>query len=355
MKYKKSLVLCPKRYSIASVFKNTLELISDEVHLLDVSETISSFSMRMQAQAFRFPYKIRSRYDNIFFKKINETIIETYNLNKPDLVFVYNSEYLLPETCELIKKGSKLMFFMGDSPFYTPLNNNYLRLLQYADLILAPDSFWLHQLNMLGISPTCFFIPSIDSGSYYSLEKDAIEKDIKETEVLYVGSSYVNSWGYKKALLMSQFTDLNFELYGTSTWRRWFEYFPALEKNFRQSNYIETKTLNKMFNKAKIIPVDGNPGLIYGSHIRLLEVLGSGALPLIEFKKDFEELIFKGFDSKLPILHNYTNAKEMVQYYLKNENERKDLASSMKAFINSKYSLPNNADLIISKLAEFKK
>jgi hypothetical protein len=355
MKYNRALIFCPKRYSIASVFKNTLGLISEEVDLLDVSEAISPFAIRMQAQTFRFPYKIRNRFDTNFFSKMNKIILEKYNATKPDLVFIYNSEYLLPETCEKLKKRSKLIFFMGDSPFYTPANNNYLSLLQYADLILAPDSFWLHQLNLMGISKTSFFVPSIDSGSYYFVDNDKIEKSIEETEVLYAGSSYVNSWGYKKAMLMDQFSDINFKLYGTSTWRRWFNYFPDLEKNFIQSNYIETQRLNKMFNKAKLIPVDGNPGLINGMHIRVLEVLGSGTLPLIEFKKDFQEIIFKDFGSEIPVFQNYKNAKDMAQYYLKNDKERKDLASKMKIFISDKYSLQNNAALIAGKLTEFQK
>lgn len=352
--YHKTLLLCPAKYSLFNSFAATLKNISDEVIGFDVRTKISSGQIKLNAQIFRFPNKIRTKFEIGFLKKINKLILDEYSRLKPDLVFIYNSEYLLPETCELIKKESKLVFFMGDSPFYTPANNHYLSLLKYADLVLSPDSFWIKQLNMLGIYKTCFFIPSIDSSSYFTIEKGDIENDIKETDVLYVGNSYVNSWGYKKAELMNQFADFNFELYGASTWKRWFKHFPALEKKFTQCDYIETKKLNKMFNKAKLIPVDGNPGIINGLHIRTLEALGSGSLPLIEYREDVDGIIFKEFGKDLPLIQNYAKVKEVVQYYLKNEAERKDLALKMKAFIGEKYSPKNNADLIVRQLNAFK-
>jgi hypothetical protein len=348
--FKKTLLLCPKKYSLFNSFTNTLELISDEVIGFDVRTEISSKQLRIDSQMFRFPNKIRAKWEYYFLNKINQLIIDEFRKVKPDLVFIYNSEYLLPETCEQIKKNAQLIFFMGDSPFYTPVNNYYLTLLQSADLVLAPDSFWIEQLNTLGISRTSFFISPIDSTSYFSIDKNEIEKDIPEKDILYIGMCYVNSWGYKKALLMNQFKEHDLKIFGNSAWKRWFNYFPGLESKFVLSNYIETSVLNKMMNKAKLIPVDGNPAIINGIHLRAFEALGAGALPLIEYRKDVAELIFKDFGKELPIIRDYSKASEVASYYLRNETERKDLAVKMKEFVNSKYNFQNNADLISQKL-----
>lgn len=353
--FKKSLLLCPERYSLNNSITKLLQNISEEVCGFDIRTKISNKQFRFNAQLFRFPNKIRSGFENSFFLKSNKLILEEYYRVKPDIVFIYNSEYIIPETCEIIKKNSKIVFFMGDSPFFTPANNHYLSLLQYADLVLSPDSFWIQQLNMIGISKTCFFIPEIASDQYYPLDKKAIDTDIHETDLLYVGNSYVNSWGYKKALLMSCFTDFNFELYGSSAWKKWFKDFPELKKKYTQSEYIKTEQLNKMFNMAKIIPVDGNPGIINGLHIRALEALGAGSLPLIEYRKDVDTLIFKDFGSELPIITEYSKAKDVASYYLRNEPERMDLAAKMKSFIEKKYNAVSNADLIVSQLNSFKK
>lgn len=348
--YSKSLLLCPKRYSLFNTFTETLKVISDEVVGLDVSARIAARDKKINTQIFRLPFKLRSKWESYFLNKVNKIILEDFEKHKPDLVFVYNSEFLLPETCEYIKKKAKLIFFLGDSPFYTPTNNYYLSLLQHADLILSPDSFWLEQLNMTGIMKTCFFLPSIDHSSYFQLKADSIGKEIHETDILYVGNSYLDSWGYKKALLMNHFVNYDFELYGNPAWKRWFKFFPELEKKYTGVDHILTEKLNKMFNKAKIIPVDGNPGIINGIHARALEALGSGALPLIEYRKDLDNIIFKGFGSELPFIQNYSKAKDIAQYYLSHDTERKDLTVKMKDFINAKYNPKDNAALILDNI-----
>ncbi len=347
--FNKTLLLCPEKYSLFRSFSDVLKVVSNEVVGFDVRKKIDKRSFRFDAQMFRFPNKIRTKWEDHFFGKINKLILEEFKRVKPDLVFIYNSEFLLPETCEMMKKDSKLIFFMGDSPFYTPANNYYLTVLSYADLVLAPDSFWLEQLNTLGITKTAFYLNAIESDSYFELEKSKIE-DIPETDVMYVGMCYVNSWGYKKALLMDQFTNFNFKLYGNTVWKRWFNYFPELENKFSLSGHIPTEKLNKMFNKTKLIPVDGNPAIINGVHVRALEALGSGALPLMEYRKDIDTLIFKEFGKDLPLIRNYSKASEVASYYLKNDTERKDLAAAMKDFISKKYSVQNNAAIITDLL-----
>lgn len=353
--YTKSLLLCPERYSLFNSFTEVLKDISGEVIGLDVRTKMTVRDLKINTQMFRLPFKLRAKWENYFLNKANKIIIENFEKHNPDFVFVYNSEFLLPETCELIRRKAKLIFFLGDSPFYTPTNNYYLSLLKHGDLILSPDSFWMEQLNMTGIMNTCFFVPSPDHGSYFKLDNSAIEKGIHETDILYVGNSYLDSWGYKKALLMNNFVNFNFELYGSSGWKRWFKYFPDLEKKYTLCDHIETGKLNKMFNKAKIIPVDGNPGIINGIHARVFEALSAGSLPLIEYRKDVDNIVFNGFGSELPFIHNYSKAKDVADYYLTNDSERTDLQRKMKDFICNKYSTKNNAGLILNRLNDLKK
>lgn len=336
-------------------FTEILQVFSKEVFPFDVRSKITSSQMRVESQMFRFPNKIRVKWEKHFLTKVNQSLLNEFNAVKPDAVFIYNSEYLLPETCEIMKKSAKLVFLMGDSPFYTPVNNYYLTLLKYADLILASDSFWLEQLNTLGIHKTCFFVPPIETRSYFKIDKRNIGPEISETEMLYVGMCYVNSWGYKKALLMNNLAKHDIKIYGGSAWIRWFKYFPELESKFTLSNYIETTKLNKMFNKTKVIPVDGNPAIINGMHVRAIEVMGSGALPLIEYRKDVEEIIFKGFGKELPLIRDYSKAADVAGYYLKNDSEREDLALKMKDFFNAKYTIKSCADLIVDQIKRFEK
>jgi len=346
-KFERALLLSPANYSLTNSLRETLSVIASEVKVEDVRSVIGSIESRFNSQVFRFPHRVRKSWEHHFQSKINTRILNLITGFSPDLVIVYNSQFLLPETCRIVSGRSKLVFFMGDSPFYTPQNNYYLSCLEHADLILSPDSCWAEQLNTMGLRKTLYFIPGADEESYYriSSEEAGIEE---ETEILYVGSCYLNSWGYKKALLMNAFSGFNFRLYGNSAWQRWFSFFPALKAVYTESNYIPQKKLNRMYNRTRIIPVDGNPGIICGIHLRMFEALAAGALPLIEYRKDVESRLFSGFKEELPLIRDYRNADFMASEYLKDDMARQQLVSAMNSFLRKEYSHELNA----SRLSE---
>lgn len=315
----------------------------------DVKLALGRKRILFNTQVRRLSYRLRSLWDRYFLRLANDLILEEVYRIKPDLVLVYNSEYLLPEVCSQIKKASRLIFFLGDSPFYTPLNDYYLACLKYADLILVPDTFWMSQLNAIGLEKTLYFVPGFDGKSYFRIDAGRFN-DEPETEVLYVGSSYKNSWGYKKAMLMSRFTHRNLRIYGNEAWERWFGFFPELQPAFSRSPFIPADRLNRMFNRAGIIPVDGNPSILNGTHLRLLEALAAGALPLIEYRKDVVDEIFAGAGLELPLIHNYNEAGRIADYWLADEAMRNQTVTAMSTHIAIKYSASVNAERIKEKL-----
>lgn len=342
-KFERALLLCPAHYSLSNSLKDILELISGEVKHSDIRSVISTTDLKLNSQMFRFPNAIRERWESHFLSKANRLVLDLIDNYSPDLVLIYNSQFLKPETCKVISQRSKLVFFLGDSPFFTPQNNYYLSCLNHADLILSPDTFWAEQLRILGLYRTLYFIPGVDEKSYFRIDDEISQTNEKDTEVLYVGSCYLNSWGYKKALLMNYFTAFNFRLYGNSAWRRWFTFFPALETVYTESGFISQEQLNRMYNRTRIIPVDGNPGIINGVHLRMFEALAAGALPLIEYRRDVDTILFRGFKEELPIIRDYRNAAEMASAYLKNDREREELVAAMNTFLKVEYSHDANA------------
>lgn len=349
-KFNKALLLCSASTSLHKALRQILAGMSDDTHSFEVSGRLSRTDLRLNAQLYRMPYAIRKRWEAYLLKRANKVLLTEIKDYDPDVVLVYNSEFLLPETCIEIRKRSKLIFYTADSPFFTPVNDYYFSCLSYADLILVPDSFWIEQLKTTGLQNLFFFIPGIDDELYFSVGKSGDLKEIAETEVLYTGTSYANSWGYKKALLMSKFTGFNFNLYGSSMWKRWFRFFPDLESHFTETGYIPTKTLNRMFNLTKIIPVDGNPAILNGFHLRLFEAIGAGALPLAEYRKDINNTVFSKCRVKVPLITDYNKAADMAAYFLKHEEERKGIADELRTYVHETYNPEINAELLMSLL-----
>lgn len=346
----RTLILCPKRYSVYDLLRSILSGMSGEIRGFDVNDHIGKRKLWLNAQAFRFPGRFRAGWEKNFLRIANERLVREINEFRPDLVLVYNSEYLLPETCASIRKSSKLVFYLGDSPFYTPHSNWFLASLTYADLILAPDSFWISQLNTVGLGATMHFIPGIDEKLYFRVPDEMIPEETTRTEILYVGANYLNSWGFKKAMLMSKFTSYDLRIYGNSAWKRWFDLFPELRSSFIETGYIDTARVNLMFNRTKIVPVDGNPAIINGVHLRLMEALGAGTLPLTEYRQDIDKLIFAGSQLEVPFIRDYSKAADIAGYWLVHESERAETAEAMRSFVLRKYSSAENAARLSERL-----
>mgnify|MGYP000099899159 CR=1 FL=1 len=346
----KVLLFIPQRYGFFHSYKEIFEYMGAEVHAIDFFQVVKSWEKKINVQMFRLPNKFRLRWESYYMGKINAFYRERFDELKPDVIFIYNNELLLPETLAYFKKnGAKIGFFLGDSPFYTPTNRYYLQLLDYADTITTTDSFWIHQFRKMGLKNLHMTYPCVPSHQHYPVDLTESEYEELKTEVLYVGMSYTDSWGYKKAKFLNYFTDFDLHIHGNDDWERWFKDFPGLKAHYRErKEYISTEKMNKMYNATKIIPIDGNPGLLHAAHWRLMEVLGSGTLPLMEWQNGLAEIFPEGSD--LPAVHSYDDIKEMTRFYLDNEEKRVEKVEWMRNFVLDKYSVKNNAQLLADAL-----
>ena len=112
-KFERALLLCPAQYSLSNSLRSILGHMAGEVRYSDIRSAISSRIMKLNSQAFRLPYGVRKRWDRYFLEKVNEMILTQVEEFRPDLVMVYNSLYMVPETCRTVSSRSKLVFFMA--------------------------------------------------------------------------------------------------------------------------------------------------------------------------------------------------------------------------------------------------
>ena len=341
----------PAQYSITMQIKQLLKNSYNDCIILDFRPTLNKWQIRINTQMFRFPDKLRKKWEHFYFKKINQWYIKQFRIHKPNLVFIYNNEMLLPATLKWLKeKKMKIVFFLGDNPLYTPTSRYNLTVLEYADAVFVPDTFWQHQLLKIGIPNVFYLLLPLPEEQYFPVKNlSESEKKQLQTDILYVGMSYNDSWGYKKAKFLSFFVNNKLQIHGNQAWKRWFQFFPELEPYFiNKQAFIPVEKLNKMYNCTKIIPVDGNPGIFNGIHLRILEALSAGALPLMEFNADMD-FIFKDV-SDLPAVKDYRAIPEMVEYYLSNENSRCEMIDKMTHTYKNQFSNKLIADYLINKI-----
>ena len=340
----KVLLLVPKRYGFHQSFRETFEALGGEIHTIDYQHIMVGWKQRINTQMFRLPDKWRQKWEGYYYQDINKLYLQEYDRIQPDIVFIYNHELLVPETLAYFKKKSKIAFFLGDCPYYTPGNRHFLPLLYYADAVYTYDTFWIEQMTKMGIKNMHYLYPNTPTDSFYEKKlSDAVYEELK-SDVLYVGMGYKTSWGMKKAKFLSCFADFDLQIHSDDSMERWFEYFPEIAKCYRpRTGHISVERLNDMYNATKIAPVDANPGLLNALHWRWVEALGAGALPVLEWQQNVVEIFG---DADVPAVKVFDEAREMTAYYLSHEKERRAMVVWMQNLVKEKHSIKNNAALL---------
>ena len=104
-----------------------------------------------------------------------------------------------------------------------------------------------------------FLLLGYDKELNHPVELTAEENEKYGSDLLMIGRTYRNSWGYKRALFYSKFSDMYIKIYGRG-WELWFDYFPELKKRYYPLNKPLTfEMVNLISNCCKIYPIDANP------------------------------------------------------------------------------------------------
>ena len=331
---KKALLIIPEMYSIKNVVSEGLEGLGYNVIHIDYRKKINN-----RNRYLRKLHTILSTAQNRFAKlqgDVNEYYKKTYNNLNPDLVIIYNDELILPNTLYYFKQKSNVIFLLGDNPLtLNPPNIYNIQILFQADIVVCADSSWKKQLERIGLNNIIYDYLAYSSNVFSSDVNTPPNK--RDNDILFVGRTYAGSWGFKRCLFLDQFTDLNIDIYGSGAhWLKWLDYFPKIGKKLiYNKSKLSFEKFKQLLNSYKVFPVDANPGLINGIHLRVFECISAGILPLIEYTKNID-LVFNGVP--LPVIHNFGNIKELTSEYLNNDEKRIKILTNAKEYLDENYS-----------------
>jgi len=334
----KALLLFPSVYTLNQLFQNGFEKNGFDVKSVNYSDIVNIFEQKIDSKTSGLQtWRFRKSWSSYYIKKINEGYIRTFEKEKPSIVFIYNNQYVLPETVRFFKKkGAFTAVFLGDSPLFSPTFDFNLTLLFEVDQVVSPDTYWVEQLQQIGLKSCYFdhigFNPDEDEIIFPS----QVEREIYNNDIVFIGGSYMNAWGYRRALFYKQFAGMNMKIYGDVNWLKWLKFFPELQPHFvLKKNYFNHKQTTTIMKCAKVYPVDANPGLVNGLHIRIFDCLAASVLPLLEYRKDLE-IVFPNIE--LPLIKNFENASIVADYYIKNDKIRKEKVDSLRKIVISNYT-----------------
>ena len=266
---------------------------------------------------------------------------------KPDILLIYNHGWLNPEQINIFKTQSKVIYFLVDSPFYTPNSLTFLQSLFAADHVYVIDSMWEEQLKTIGISNISLLHAGVDTNTFYRLDPPPTFKKNFSSDIIFIGNAQKNVNGFKRALFLNNFTNFDFKLHGNSGWGRWFDVFPKLKNKFvLKKNHYSFSKVNMIYNCSKIAPIEAYTGVINGIHPKLYDCIASGILPIIEYRKDIEST-FKGIE--IPLIRSYAEIKEITSYYLNNETKRKQVIDDLRNYVLNNYTSLDFAKILLRR------
>lgn len=334
-------------YSLGYTFREGFIKSGWNAEIINFTNFFSAWEISIFERISGLPKLLKSKWYDYFIKRINEQYILYISKNKPDLILIFNHQFFSPESLTKVREKSKILFYLGDSPLLSQTYDLNLKILEYGDYIISPDSYWVEQLRIIGLKNVFFELISFNDKLFYPFKPTDDQIKQYKADITYLGVNYNNSSGYKKTLFLSKFARFDLKIYasGIKSWNKWLKYFPELKDSILRYDNYDQSFNNLIQNCSKLYPVDANHVVINGVHVRILDCIGSGILPLVEYRKDVED-VFR--ETGLPIIRNYNESAEIASYYLEKEDARNELVQNLRHYLIHTYPIES----LISKIGK---
>lgn len=331
------MLISASRYSLNNSVISGFVSNGVEVHPVDYLDFFGKNENWFIRKTGGLPVRVKKLWMNWFDEEIHSEYLRLYNEIRPDIVFIYNNQLVNPELLNVFRQKSRIVFFLGDHPLYTPTANYNLHILTLGDHIIVPDSFWKKQLMQMGLKNLFFDIFGFDTGTYFKLDPNENEQKKFGTDIAYIGSLSRTSWAYKRLLFLNMFKEFDFKAYLNTEYyyRYWKNYFPGLQPRLTDHSKFDPAFNNIVYNYTKIGPVETVPSIFNGIHIRLMDLLGSHAFPLFEHTSDFETIFH---DLDVPTIKIYDQGPELARHLLANDQERESYVRKMRQRVIDNFS-----------------
>jgi spore maturation protein CgeB len=330
-------------------FSRALERSGCSVKYHNIHDLYPDYWRKAGNYFHRLPRKLDNSLREKYVSVLNQNLRKAFGQEKPSLIFIYNDCLITPETISYFKKkDAKVVTFLGDDPGYLlPGKKTFLLTVLASDAVIVPDTGWIPGLKMLEAGKIIFSPIGTDPNVFFPTDVSGNERALFSSDIIFVGTGYyLNSWGIKRAEILSVLSDLDFKLFGDKQWLEVLKYYPQLQKNF-VNRRLNAREVNTACNCAKIYPVTVNSGVVNGVSTRIFDGLASGIFVIAEYKSDLDLLFDK---SEVASFTTKSELKRKTEYYLANENERSEMASKARERVLREYTLDTLVPKILDQL-----
>lgn len=252
-------------------------------------------------------------------KKLEATLGNT----KIDLTVVCH-DFLTPNAVYLIKKKTNAPIVMW-FPDHIAAIKKAMFLVSDYDHLFFKDPYMV-DLFRNEYSKNAFYLPECCNPIYHNqFELSESDKKKYACDISTAGGLHA-----PRLAFFSQLTDLGYDIkiWGSPA-PRWIQGHEKVISYF-QKEFVVFEDKSKSFAASKIVLNNLYPGEIQGVNVRTFEIAAANAFQLVNYRPRLNELYS---EEEIVSFRNVGELLEKINYYLKNEVERRSIAQ--RAFIRT--------------------
>ena len=319
----------------------TLQKLNHKIIPLSHSIVVKNGLIKKPSLLYRISNKLMLPIDQT---NINKLILDKVKKNKIDIIWIENGITIFPNTLKKIKKifpYIKLISLSEDDMFQRHNQSFwYLRGLKYYDLVFTTKEYNIKELKSLGAKKTSLFLDSYDERYHKPIRLNKNDIKLYTTDVSAIGA-------YEKerasSLLYLAKNGVEISVWGNG-WNLMLEKHKLLKVNY---NFLYGESYSKAIIASKF-------NLNFLRKInrdqitsRSIEIPACGGFMLTERTDKHKKTFKEGVEADY-----FDNDKELlskIKYYLKNNEERKIIATNgFNRCINTQLSMKFQLEKIIN-------
>lgn len=252
---------------------------------------------------------------------LNNIIIRKTRKFRPDLVIINAGGEVAPATLLEIKKtGAFVVCWAGDDPTAYRLGPYYMAGAGLYDYYFLIDPEWYNkELKSAGVKKCSILQYGVDPTIYHPVQLSERESKFYGADVCHLGVMHGD-----REKVLTELLDCDIALWGAVSMKalRKFSSLPEPLLLKVRSGAVNAHTANKIYCSSKICLNIQHPQVKSAHSNKTFEIIASGAF-LITSYSNHNDITFRDE------LVSYRTVKELrgqIDYFLKNETERKKIA-----------------------------
>jgi len=276
-------------------------------------------------------------------RRWNAYFLETVRQAKPDLVFILNGDFLMPETLAEVRLcGIPVFVFHADNPF-PPYPNHRPELLPCGlecDCYFIWSRLLVNHLEQMGIRRV-EYLPFAWDAEIFPYQQMPAKPDY-DYDLLFIGN-----WSKERETLLTPLSKrYKLAIWGPDYWGKRTRAASPLRKCWRGKT-LTGKEAAEMLRKTRIaLNVLNEHNLPDGVNMRNFELAGCGAFSLATRTEGALGIFPEGLAGAYFSTHD--ELREQIDYYLHNDKKRQDMVEEAHAIVAGEHTYLHRVQKIIS-------